>query len=113
MQEVAIPNLVDSLTNEFGGDTFSGVVRCVVLDKDGMFSLPGLAYTCSSIVWDGRKCRWAWGYHKGGPPGCGCSLDEPDKIVDAIPVVWYVKEWVGRWWVRWQKDPYAWVVKHP
>ncbi len=36
MAKVLMPDLVDGISNKLGGGTFCGLVRCVILDKDGM-----------------------------------------------------------------------------
>ena len=55
MPEIAVLIFANCVLDKFSHGTFSGVVGCVILDKDGMFSLPaGMNKNGGCIVINGQ-----------------------------------------------------------
>jgi hypothetical protein len=84
MAEVAVPDFVNGISEEFGSRSFGSFVGCKILDENGMLGFGVGTDNGSGVVWHNGICWWAWRYWEWVSPrrcvGRG-GFDQSDEIV--------------------------------
>ena len=93
--EIAVPELVDGVSDEFCGGSLGGLVGGVVMKQNGMVGFVSGADDGGGIIGDGRigrgACRDGEFSASGGIIRRGW-LDDADEIMFAVFIVGYVEE---------------------
>ena len=84
MVKILVPQLIDSIADEFGAGTFGSFIGGKVGGEESMVGLAAGVDNGRGIIGDGRVGRRASRDWEGFPPTCSIGrsrLDEANKIV--------------------------------